>query len=76
MNRLISEDQKQRGKQGNFPRLGRGGAAMAHVTNGGAAAHVTSNAFHLIETLYIYYIYPELRIGDCRFGSGKGAGPL
>ena len=26
--------------------------------------------------LYIYYIYPELRIGNFRFRSGKGAGPL
>lgn len=25
---------------------------------------------------YTHYIHPELRIGDCRFGSGKGAGPL
>ena len=25
---------------------------------------------------YIYYIHPELRIGDCRSGTGKGAGPL
>ena len=24
----------------------------------------------------IYYIHPELRIGSCRFGLGKGAGPL
>lgn len=23
--------------------------------------------------IYIYYILPELMIGDCRFGSGKGA---
>jgi len=26
--------------------------------------------------IYIYYMHPELRIGNCRFGSGKGAGPL
>ena len=26
--------------------------------------------------IYIYYIHPELRIGNCRFRSGKGAGPL
>lgn len=26
--------------------------------------------------LYIYNIYPELRIGDYRFHSGKGAEPL
>ena len=26
--------------------------------------------------IYIYYIHPELRIWDCLFGSGKGAGPL
>ena len=25
---------------------------------------------------YIYYIHPKLRIQNCRFGSGKGAGPL
>ncbi len=24
----------------------------------------------------MYYIFPELRIGDCRFRSGKGARPL
>ena len=24
----------------------------------------------------IYFIYPDLRIGDCRLCSGKGAGPL
>ncbi len=24
----------------------------------------------------IYYIHPELRIEDCHFGSGTGAGPL
>ena len=23
--------------------------------------------------IYIHYIHPELRIGDCRSGSGKGA---
>ena len=26
--------------------------------------------------IYIYYIHPELRIRNCRFGSGKGVGPL
>ncbi len=26
--------------------------------------------------IYIYYIHPKLRIRDCRFRSGKGAGPL
>lgn len=26
--------------------------------------------------IYTYIIYPELRIENCRFGSGKGAGPL
>ena len=26
--------------------------------------------------LYIYYIHPELRISNCHFRSGKGAGPL
>ena len=26
--------------------------------------------------LYIFYIHPEFRIADCRFGSGKGAGLL
>jgi len=26
--------------------------------------------------IYIYYIHPELRIGDFRFRSGKGARPL
>ena len=26
--------------------------------------------------IYMYYTTPELRIGDYRFRSGKGAGPL
>lgn len=26
--------------------------------------------------IYIYYIHPKLRIGDCPFGSGKGVGRL
>ncbi len=26
--------------------------------------------------IYIYYTIPELRIENCRFGLGKGAGPL
>ena len=26
--------------------------------------------------IYIYYIHPEFRTGECRFGSGKGAMPL
>ncbi len=26
--------------------------------------------------IYIYYIYPELRVGNCRSRSGKGARPL
>ena len=26
--------------------------------------------------IYIYYIHPELRIGNCHSGAGKGAGPL
>ena len=30
----------------------------------------------LCTCIYIYYIHPELRIEDCRSGSGKGAGPL
>ena len=25
---------------------------------------------------YIYYIHPELRISDCRYGTGEGAEPL
>lgn len=28
------------------------------------------------KNIYIYYIHPELRIGDCRSRTGKGAGPL
>ena len=35
---------------------------------------------YILNTIHIYYLHPELRIGDwqpdCRFGSGKGAGPL
>lgn len=27
-------------------------------------------------SIYIYYTTPELRIENCRFGSGKGARPL
>jgi hypothetical protein len=27
----------------------------------------------LCRSIYIYYIHPELRIGNCRFRSGKGA---
>ena len=26
--------------------------------------------------IYIFYIHPELRIANCRSGTGKGAGPL
>ena len=27
-------------------------------------------------SIYMYYIYPELKIRNCRSGTGKGAGPL
>ena len=37
-------------------------------------ASVSSTLCHIY--IYIYYIFPELRIGDCRSGTGKGAGPL
>lgn len=33
-------------------------------------------AIFLVLDIYMYYIQPELWIGDYRFGSGKGARPL
>lgn len=33
-------------------------------------------ALFLVLDIYIYYIHPELRVGDYRFGLGKGARPL
>ena len=41
--------------------------------------HMLEENFHfniLIFYIYIHYIYPELRILDCRSGSGKRARPL
>jgi hypothetical protein len=35
-----------------------------------------SNPKFGVDIIYIYYIHPELRIGNCRFRSRKGAGPL
>ena len=33
------------------------------------------NSVYIYINIYVYYIHPELRIGDCCFGSGKAAGP-
>ena len=56
--------------------LSRVGPYLSWVLTGTASKTSTRLVRFEKVDIYIYYIHPELRIRDYRFGSGKGAGSL
>ena len=51
-------------------RLGEGFGSFAAICKRPRGGTLRSRS------IYVYYIYAELRIGDCRFGWGKSIRPL
>ena len=69
------EREEKGGKRGGGEGGKEGGEGNGRGGEGSLCARCDEWGFGCVY-IYIYYIHPELRIGDCPFGSGKGAGPL